>query len=176
MSKSKVSNTVRGDNSASWLKRFFHSGIILYIILIVLAVIYIMPFVTQIATSFKTDADATANPVSLVPEIWTTAAYKKLFLNSDFPVWFKNSFIVTIVVTLGRVFFDSLAGYALARIDFRGRNVVFSLLLAVMSVPIGAAYSEVPHHQEPWHLRQLCRHDSAVAHRCDRRVHHEEFL
>lgn len=95
MSKSKVSNTVRGDNSASWLKRFFHSGIILYIILIVLAVIYIMPFVTQIATSFKTDADATANPVSLVPEIWTTAAYKKLFLNSDFPVWFKNSFIVT---------------------------------------------------------------------------------
>ena len=52
MSKSKVSNTVRGDNSASWLKRFFHSGIILYIILIVLAVIYIMPFVTQIATSF----------------------------------------------------------------------------------------------------------------------------
>ena len=95
-----------------------------------------MPFVIQIATSFKTDADATANPVSLVPEIWTTAAYKKLFLNSDFPVWFKNSFIVTIVVTVGRVFFDSLAGYALARIDFRGRNVIFSMLLAVMSVPM----------------------------------------
>src|SRR6185437_12400320 len=62
-----------------------------YAILIALAVVYIMPFLIQIATSFKTDADATANPVSLIPQVWTTAAYTKLFLNSDFPIWFMNS-------------------------------------------------------------------------------------
>jgi multiple sugar transport system permease protein len=107
-----------------------------YAILVVIAVIYIMPFLIQVAASFKTDADAAANPVSLIPQTWTTAAYTKLFLNSDFPTWFKNSAIVTIFVTLGRVFFNSLAGYALARLTFRGRGVVFAGLVAVMSVPL----------------------------------------
>ncbi len=109
---------------------------ITYAILVVIAVVYIMPFLIQVATSFKTDADATANPVSLIPQVWTTAAYTKLFLYSDFPVWFANSAIVTVFVTLGRVFFDSLAGYALARLHFRGRGVVFAALVAVMSVPM----------------------------------------
>jgi len=108
---------------------------LLYAMLIVLAVIYIAPFLVQVATSFKTDGEAASNPMSLIPATWSSAAYERLFLNSDFPVWFKNSAIVTIFVTLGRVFFNSLAGYALARLHFRGRNVVFALLIAVMSVP-----------------------------------------
>ncbi|TFD33927.1 carbohydrate ABC transporter permease [Cryobacterium cryoconiti] len=108
---------------------------LLYAILIVLAMIYIAPFLIQVATSFKTDGDAASNPMSLLPQTWSTAAYERLFLNSDFPVWFQNSAIVTVFVTLGRVFFNSLAGYALARLHFRGRNVIFALLIAVMSVP-----------------------------------------
>ncbi|POH70798.1 ABC transporter permease [Cryobacterium zongtaii] len=108
---------------------------LLYAILIVLAIIYIAPFLVQVATSFKTDGDAASNPMSLIPQTWSTAAYERLFLNSDFPVWFQNSAIVTVFVTLGRVFFNSLAGYALARLHFRGRNVIFALLIAVMSVP-----------------------------------------
>lgn len=107
-----------------------------YAILIALAVVYIMPFLIQVATSFKTDAEATANPVALIPQTFTTAAYTKLFVNSDFPVWFANSAVVTVFVTLGRVFFDSLAGYALARLHFRGRTIVFAALVAVMSVPM----------------------------------------
>ncbi|MHB1234256.1 MAG: carbohydrate ABC transporter permease, partial [Microbacteriaceae bacterium] len=55
--------------------------------------------------------------------------------NSDFPLWFENSAIVTVCVTLGRTFFDSLAGYALSRLHFRGRGVVFAGLIAVMAVP-----------------------------------------
>ena len=46
-----------------------------------------------------------------------------------------NSVIVTLFVTVGRVFFDSLAGYALARLQFRGRDAVFTAILAVMAVP-----------------------------------------
>jgi multiple sugar transport system permease protein len=108
---------------------------VIYAILIVVAVVYIAPFLINLATSVKTDADAASNPLSLIPATWTTAAYEKLFLNSDFPVWFKNSAIVTVFVTLGRVFFGSLAGYALARLHFRGRSVVFAALIAVMAVP-----------------------------------------
>lgn len=118
-----------------WLKRLLHSGVLFYLLLAFLSLIYILPFIIQIATSFKTDVEATADPLSLIPATVTTAAYRKLFLNSDFPIWFKNSIIVTLAVTLGRVFFDSLAGYALSRIEFRGRRFIFALLMAVMSVP-----------------------------------------
>ena len=110
--------------------------IVLYVVLIAIAAVYIYPFLIQVATSFKTDPDAASNAASLLPQTWTIAAYQKLFVNSDFPLWFKNSVIVTVFVTIGRVFFDSLAGYALARLHFRGRSVVFAALIAVMSVPM----------------------------------------
>jgi len=106
-----------------------------YLLLILLAAIYIMPFLIQVSTSFKTEPEAAVNPIGLIPENWTTAAYERLFRFSDYAQWGMNSFIVTLCVTAGRVFFDSLAGYALARIPFRGRGVVFALLIAVMAVP-----------------------------------------
>jgi multiple sugar transport system permease protein len=106
-----------------------------YLLLLVLALIYIMPFLIQVSTSFKTEPEAATNPIGLIPQSWTTAAYERLFQFSDYLLWGTNSLIVTVCVTLGRVFFDSLAGYALARIPFRGRHVVFVLLIAVMAVP-----------------------------------------
>ncbi|CAN5288992.1 carbohydrate ABC transporter permease [soil metagenome] len=108
---------------------------VLYVVLVLIAVFYIFPFLIQISTSFKTEADAAVSPLSLLPQTWTVAAYERLFAHSDFPLWFRNSAIVTIFVTAGRVFFDSLAGYALSRLHFRGRNVIFAGLVAVMSVP-----------------------------------------
>lgn len=111
------------------------AGIGAYLVLAVLALIYIYPFLVQVATSLKTDAEAAFSPLSLVPASWTVAAYVRLFGSSDFPTWAMNSFLVTVVVTLGRVFFDSLAGYALARLEFRGRGLVFALLVGVMAVP-----------------------------------------
>ena len=108
---------------------------VLYVVLIAIAVIYIFPFLITIATSFKTESDATNNPVSLIPPTWTTTAYTYLFSQSDFPLWFLNSAIVTIAVTIGRTLFDSAAGYALARLQFRGRGVLFAGLIGVMAVP-----------------------------------------
>lgn len=103
--------------------------------LVLLALIYIFPFLVQVANSFKTDEEATNAGLSLWSANWTTEAYGVLFNNSDFALWTMNSAIVTVSVTLGRTFFVSLAGYALARLEFRGRGVVFAMLIAVMSVP-----------------------------------------
>lgn len=105
-----------------------------YASLIVFALVYLFPFVIQLGTSFKADADATANPLDPIPPHWTVAAYLQLF-QQDFPLWFKNSVIVALCVTAGRVFFDSLAGYALARLHFRGRDMVTLGLVATMAVP-----------------------------------------
>ena len=106
-----------------------------FVVLVLLAVVYIAPFLVQILNSFRPDADVAREPLSLGIGSWTAAAYERLFTRSDFPLWTMNSFIVTFFVTLGRVFFVSLAGYSLARIPFRGRGLVYALLIAVMAVP-----------------------------------------
>lgn len=116
----------RRDNVLSWMP---------FVILVLLAIIYIAPFLVQVVNSFRPDAEVVREPLSLGLGSWTAAAYERLFTRSDFPLWTMNSFIVTLAVTVGRVFFVSLAGYALARIPFRGRGLVYALLIAVMAVP-----------------------------------------
>jgi len=118
-----------------WTVRSAGGQVILYALIVALAIVYIYPFLVQVGTSFKSEQEAASNPISLLPQTFTVAAYERLFLNSDFPLWFANSAVVTILVTLGRVFFVSLAGYALARLHFRGRGVVFAAVVAVMAVP-----------------------------------------
>jgi multiple sugar transport system permease protein len=122
-------------NVSRSLRRQRIGTVLVYATLVVLAIIYIYPFLIQLSTSFKSDPEAVASGVRLLPTSWTTAAYQNLFLRSDYPLWFRNSVIVTIVVTAGRVFINSLAGYALARLEFRGRGLVFAFLVAIMAVP-----------------------------------------
>ncbi|MFM6851987.1 MAG: carbohydrate ABC transporter permease [Terrabacter sp.] len=115
-------------------------AILLYAALIAFALVFIYPFFIQIATSFKTDPDAANNPLSLIPDPTTTAVWQRMFggtEDSSVPIttWTRNSFLITIVVTVTRVFLDSLAGYALSRLQFRGRGAVFGAVLAVMAVP-----------------------------------------
>lgn len=114
--------------------------IVLYTLLLAFAVLFIYPFLIQIATSFKTDPDAASNPLSLIPNPFDLHAWKQIFGqtgDASVPIvtWLKNSVFITVVVTCCRVFLDSLAGYALSRLHFRGRKMVFASVLAVMSVP-----------------------------------------
>ena len=106
----------------------------IYLALVFFALLYIYPFIVQVSTSFKTNGDAVANPLAIVPDPITTAAFERL-ANTDYPLWFRNSLLVTVFVTAGRVFFNSLAGYALARLKFFGRDAVFTAILAVLAVP-----------------------------------------
>lgn len=111
-----------------------------YVLVGALALLYALPFLLQLSTSFKTDPDAAANPLTLLPSPPSTAAYERLAgLSEDDSVpflrWLGNSTLVAVLVTAGRVLFDSMAGYALARLRFRGRGVLFALVLAVLAVP-----------------------------------------
>ncbi|SNT64810.1 multiple sugar transport system permease protein [Asanoa hainanensis] len=105
-----------------------------YAVLVFFALVFIYPFVIQLANSFKTEPDAAANPLSPVPQPFTTDSFSSL-LGGDFPLWLGNSVLVTVVVTVGRVFLDSLAGYALARLRFGGRKAIFATIVAIMAVP-----------------------------------------
>jgi multiple sugar transport system permease protein len=111
-----------------------------YAVLILFGLVFIGPFLIQLATSFKTDADAANNSLSLVPHPVSLAAWKRIFgftANAGIPFgrWLTNSIIVATFITLGRVFLDSLAGYALARLRFPGRQAVFWGILGILAVP-----------------------------------------
>ncbi len=106
-----------------------------YAVLIALAAMYLYPFLIAVVGSFKTDAEATNNPLALIPSPFTVAAYERLFFGTDLPRWAMNSVLIAVIVTVSRVFFNSLAGYALSRLPFRGRSIVFSVFIAVLAVP-----------------------------------------
>ncbi|MEO3780761.1 carbohydrate ABC transporter permease [Micromonospora sp. B11E3] len=106
-----------------------------YAVLVFFGLVFLYPFVIQIGNSFKTEPDAAANPLSPIPDPVSMAGFERIFEGTNFPLWLGNSLLVTVLVTLGRVFFDSLAGYALARLRFRGRGGLFAAIIAVMAVP-----------------------------------------
>lgn len=111
-----------------------------YTLLAVGTVLYLGPFLVQLASSFKTDPYAASNPASLLPDPFTLTAWGKAFgrdISLDMPIgrWVGNSFLVTISVTLGRLILDAMIGYALARLRFPGRATVNGLVVAVLAVP-----------------------------------------
>src|SRR3954447_4799265 len=91
---------------------------------------FIYSFVLSLATSFKSRPEVATNPVALWPRSFDTRAWTDLLVHSDFPLWTFNSILVTVLATLGRVFIDSLAGYSLARLQWRGRGIVFAGVVA----------------------------------------------
>ncbi|MET9062533.1 MULTISPECIES: carbohydrate ABC transporter permease [Streptomyces] len=97
--------------------------------------IMLVPFLWMLSGSFKPEADIRKVPPVLVPTDPTTANYAELFDNLDFIGMFTNSLLVALSVTAGNLLFCSMLGYALAKLEFRGRKAVFTLVLATLMVP-----------------------------------------
>ncbi len=107
-----------------------------YLILFAFALIFLAPFIFAIANSFKTAPQIAQDALNLIPNPFTLENYLKLTRGAaNVPLWTFNSLLFAGVVTVGRVFLCSLAGYALARISFPGRNIVFLAVLATMMIP-----------------------------------------
>ena len=111
-----------------------------YSILLAAALTYVVPFLLAGVSSFKTDPDITKNPVSVTFDSKlgspTLDGVKGLSSDTvDFPRWTLNSIFVTTSVVFGRLVLASMGGYALSRMRFRGRQLVFALILIVMGIP-----------------------------------------
>ena len=112
------------------------SLIFLYVILLAYAAFTLFPFLWAVSASFKPYKEITGGGLHLWPHTFTLASYKVLlFTDDNFSRWVLNSFYLCGVMTLINVFLNSMTGYALARIDFRGKNVLFYLILATIMVP-----------------------------------------
>ncbi|MGE5591510.1 MAG: carbohydrate ABC transporter permease [Bacillota bacterium] len=111
-------------------------SLVIYLILVVYAVVSVGPFLWSVSISFaRTEEVDLLTSNGFLPPHPTLDNYR-LYLNQPlFLRWVMNSFLVAGVTTLGLLAFNSLAGYALARIRFPGRNFFFWLILATMMVP-----------------------------------------
>ena len=117
------------------MKQIKLQKILFYGVLLVMTVIYIGPFLFSLSISFNADQDVFEWPIRLLPETWTLGNYHRVWEELPFGNWLFNSVFITVIQTLTNVFFASLAGFAFARLDFPGKNIIFSILLASLMIP-----------------------------------------
>ena len=106
---------------------------ILYVVLFLGGLGMVFPFVWMLTSSFKQAQDIYS--LSLIPPSPTFDNYGTVLEDTSFPRWFANSLFVATVTTLSVAFFDSLAGYTLAKFRFPGVTIIFVLILSTLMVP-----------------------------------------
>jgi multiple sugar transport system permease protein len=105
------------------------------IALIVLAAIYLAPFVWMVSTSLKNPAQAIAAPPILIPNPVVWANYPDAFLRMNYPRALLNTLIYAVPSVVGTVLSCSVVAYGFAIIRWPGRNIVFALVLGTMMLP-----------------------------------------
>ncbi|NUU06896.1 carbohydrate ABC transporter permease [Leifsonia sp. C5G2] len=111
---------------------------LLFAAALVITAIVLLPVVVIVLTAFKPAAEINAYPPTLLPGTWTLDNFAKIFSDLPFGRLFLNSLVFAGGVTVFALVFDSLAAYALARIDFRGNRVVLIVIVASLMIPFQA--------------------------------------
>lgn len=104
-------------------------------VLIAITAAMIVPLFTMLFTSLKGDGEFLAGAGGLLPREWKFENYAAAWNATNWSVYFQNSIIVTAVAVTGSLLINTLSGYAFARIDFKGRDVLFILVLLGLMVP-----------------------------------------
>ena len=108
---------------------------ILYILLVLGAATMLIPFIWMVSTSLKTPGETVAMPPVWIPDILQIGNYAEAFEAAPFGRYFLNSVFVTVLSTAGELITTILAAFAFAKIEFYGKNILFTLLIATMMVP-----------------------------------------
>ncbi|MFE5321632.1 carbohydrate ABC transporter permease [Paenibacillus sp. NPDC056579] len=103
--------------------------------LTIASALMITPLLIMIFTSLKGDAEIANTAGSLLPKDWKFENYLLAMQSGKWGVYFQNSIIVTVCAVGGSLLFNTLSGYTFARIDFKGREVIFIALLLGLMVP-----------------------------------------
>lgn len=125
----EVAREVRPDRHISW----WH--LVVYIFLIIFTITSIGPLIFTFLSSFKSMSEVLTFPPTIFPRTWITTNYAVILGNPLFLRWILNVFIYAIAAAALNVIFSSMAGYALSRLNFPGRNFIFLVTLSVMMIP-----------------------------------------
>ena len=103
----------------------------------VIAVLFLLPLLWMISASFKAPLEVFEYPIKWIPEIFHFENYVQVWTDEVIPFWrlYGNSLFIVFFSLLGQLLFASLAAYAFAKLDFKGKNVIFIGFLAAMMIP-----------------------------------------
>jgi multiple sugar transport system permease protein len=108
---------------------------LVYTALILAAAATMLPFVYMFVSSFKTQGEILRNPTGLWPANPTLDNYARWFNELNIQKFFVNSLLVAVVTVVGNLLFCSMVGYALAKMDFVGKRVLFVLVMVTLMTP-----------------------------------------
>ena len=113
------------------------SNFIMYFVLIVVSVTMIVPFIWMFLTAFKTVSETMqVDPFVIVPKVWQVQNFSNVIKAMDFVRLYANTIGMIVLRILFAVLTASLSGYAFARLNFKGKNVMFGLVLFQMMIPV----------------------------------------
>lgn len=114
------------------------SKILAFIFLLLMAIIWIIPLIWGVLTSFKSEVEILTGGFNFLPIEWVMTNYTHLLLNnSSTPMirWFFNSLLISVTHMVLTVLVVSLASFAYSRLEFKGKNTIFFFLMASMMFP-----------------------------------------
>lgn len=119
------------------MKKKISTKIYLHSFLILVSIIMFVPFFWMFLTSFKSITESTqVSPFVILPSKWDMGAYIRVMNYINFALLYKNTFLMILFRIICAIVTASMAGYALGRLNFKGRNLVFILVLSQMMVPV----------------------------------------
>jgi ABC-type glycerol-3-phosphate transport system permease component len=136
--RGKTTTGIAPDAARAAQRRVTMERTLTHVVLIAAAVACAAPFFYVIAASLKDQGALFHYPPVWVQIPPSLENYQRLLLESGFPRWMLNTLIVATTVTTAKLFLDSMAGYALAKLEFTGKRVVFLLMITLLMVPFAA--------------------------------------
>ncbi len=112
----------------------------IYALLTLGLIVMIIPFIWMLLSSLKNAAELALVPPTWIPQVPTLDNFYRLFNNFNFPLYFLNSIILGVSITVLNLLFCSMLGYALAKLKFGGKNILFLVVLSTMMVPAAVTY------------------------------------
>lgn len=116
-------------------RRHHRRHVVVHLVLLSGAVLMLGPFAWQFLTSVKTLAESTQIPPTLFPKEWHWENYRNVSAGLPFGAMYVNTVVYAVLRTVGQLVLCSAAGFAFARLRFRGKNILFALSLSALMVP-----------------------------------------
>lgn len=104
-----------------------------YTVLILICTVWLIPFFYLVLQAFRGESTGMVNYI--LPKEWTAGNFVSLFRDTDFPVWFLNTFLISLVTAAVQTAFVLMVSYALSRMRFRGRRALMNLILILGMFP-----------------------------------------
>ncbi|HHT99540.1 MAG TPA: carbohydrate ABC transporter permease [Acholeplasma sp.] len=129
-----TTQTVKAEKQAYFRKQAT-KGVILHVLLILGSIVMLLPFFWMVSTSLKTESEIITANMSFFPKGFHVANYRRAFEIIPIFRYMANTVLIAILKIFGEVFISAAVAFGFARFNFKGKNVVFMILLATMMLP-----------------------------------------